>query len=468
LLAELSLLKSLRHPHLVKFHGAAVVASPLPPAFAEPARVPAGCLPGVAIVTNLAREGSLEEALERSRRSFNNRDETAVLSWYLRLRIARELASALSYLHSLGIIHRDIKTGNILLDRDYHVQVCDHGLAVGADSDQRLVMVGGTDDFMAPEVLLADAQGYGVASDIFSLGLCLASLLHRDGGHPAAGETGGGFLERSARTFFEVDEQELRAAAELPPHLPAMPPPVGAFDEGSGDDAGSDAIGGAVGLVGDAASGREAEAADEVASQKKHEENVRLAIRRAVIGLPDSEGQKPAAQWCCPPSFLELTVQCAQTDPDERPSAEDVEGWLEDLVDITLAPLPPLLPARRSANSFELSVVGFRRGIRRWRSSRSSGGSGSEDGTCHSTSEGAVKLINSRVELTEEREEHKRRYSQQEQEQDQEEDQEEDQEHQRASNSDMAGTIALVCMFLALWEVVIRSQQEGALWDWQQ
>ena len=113
-------------------------------------------------------------------------------------------------------------------------------------------------------------------------------------------------------------------------------------------------------------------------------------------------------------------------------------------------------------------MVGFRRGIRRWRSSRSSGGSGSEDGTCHSTSEGAVKLINSRVELTEEREEHKRRYSQQEQEQDQEEDQEEDQEHQRASNSDIAGTIALVCMFLALWEVVIRSQQEGALWDWQQ
>ena len=67
-----------------------------------------------------------------------------------------------------------MKTANILLDCDFHVRLCDHGLAVGAASAQRLLMVGGTEDFMAPEVLLADDQGYGVASDLFSLGLVLA------------------------------------------------------------------------------------------------------------------------------------------------------------------------------------------------------------------------------------------------------------------------------------------------------
>ena len=41
---------------------------------------------------------------------------------------------------------------NVLLDASYRVRLCDYGLAVGCDSDERLKFVGGTEKFMAPEV----------------------------------------------------------------------------------------------------------------------------------------------------------------------------------------------------------------------------------------------------------------------------------------------------------------------------
>jgi serine/threonine protein kinase len=387
LLAELSFLKSLQHTHLVEFLGAAIVAmDALPDAFVAAQCIPSECVPGVAIITGLAREGSLADALARSSNAFaeayimtsnakavedvTKQPAALILPWFLRLRIARELASALKYLHSLDIIHRDCKTANVLLDRDFHVKLCDYGLAVGAEAASRLTHVGGTDEFMAPEMLLASTDGYGVSSDIFSLGLIFASLLHRDGGHYAAGAAGGGFLERSARTFFEVDETMLRAAAELPPNIP--PPPMSPLQRASCNE--DDII------------------AQEEELQRDYRERIRLAVRQAVIGLRDTEyshewekdktleGQRSPIRFYCPPSFLELTVQCLQSSPDERPRAEDVEAWLEDLIEKDLAPLPPQIPMRRPTNKFEQSVCKLRRIARRWKSYRSSDGKSSRRG----------------------------------------------------------------------------------------
>ena len=52
-----------------------------------------------------------------------------LLTWQLRIKIAIETASSLSYLHASGIIHRDVKTNNILLDDNFCVKVADFGLS---------------------------------------------------------------------------------------------------------------------------------------------------------------------------------------------------------------------------------------------------------------------------------------------------------------------------------------------------
>ncbi len=102
-----------------------------------------------------------------------------------------KLARTVSYAHEHGILHRDIKPGNILLDEKGEPHLTDFGLARLVETEStvtRTLEVLGTPSYMAPEQAVGNNAGVSSATDIYGLGAVLYQLLT---GHPpfAAGTT---------------------------------------------------------------------------------------------------------------------------------------------------------------------------------------------------------------------------------------------------------------------------------------
>jgi hypothetical protein len=114
------------------------------------------------------------------------------------LRIAREAAEALAAAWARGIVHRDVKPSNIILDRDGHVHVADFGLARPVESagDASVTRDGafvGSPHYVAPEQ--ARAQAADFRTDIYSLGIVLYEMIA--GRRPFEGRTAAEVVARA-------------------------------------------------------------------------------------------------------------------------------------------------------------------------------------------------------------------------------------------------------------------------------
>ncbi|KAF3699338.1 Serine/threonine-protein kinase PLK3 [Channa argus] len=88
----------------------------------------------------------------------------------------RQIISGLKYLHSKGILHRDLKLGNFFVNENMELRLGDFGLAAKLETvEQRKKTICGTPNYLAPEVL--NRQGHGTESDVWSLGCVMYTLL---------------------------------------------------------------------------------------------------------------------------------------------------------------------------------------------------------------------------------------------------------------------------------------------------
>ncbi|KAH0733822.1 hypothetical protein KY285_009529 [Solanum tuberosum] len=147
---EISLMKRLRHPNILLFMGA--VTSPQ----------------RLCIVTEFLPRGSLFRLLQRN---------ASKLEWRRRIHMALDVARGMNYLHHLTppIVHRDLKSSNLLVDKNWTVKVGDFGLSRLKHETYLATRTGkGTPQWMAPEVLRNEPSDE--KSDVYSFGVILWEL----------------------------------------------------------------------------------------------------------------------------------------------------------------------------------------------------------------------------------------------------------------------------------------------------
>ncbi|ESO00197.1 hypothetical protein HELRODRAFT_83299, partial [Helobdella robusta] len=157
-LKEVSVLRSLEHPNLLKFIGVLYKGKKLN------------------IVTEYISGGTLKSRIQ---------DSSVDLPWPLRIRMAYHISAGMAYLHSKNIIHRDLNSQNCLLKEDGTVVVADFGLARvipklrprTTPSTTSPYTVVGNPFWMAPEMM--KGLSYDEKVDVFSFGIVCCEIIGR-------------------------------------------------------------------------------------------------------------------------------------------------------------------------------------------------------------------------------------------------------------------------------------------------
>ncbi|XP_065870299.1 mitogen-activated protein kinase kinase kinase 1-like [Euphorbia lathyris] len=144
---EISLLRDFEHENIVRYLGTDKDGAKL------------------YIFLELATKGSLARLYQK----YHLRDSQ--VSAY-----TRQILNGLRYLHDRGVVHRDIKCANILVDANGSVKLADFGLAKATQSND-IKSCKGTAFWMAPEVVNLRNRTYGLAADIWSLGCSVLEML---------------------------------------------------------------------------------------------------------------------------------------------------------------------------------------------------------------------------------------------------------------------------------------------------
>lgn len=145
---EVYIMRKVRHKNVVQFIGACTRQ------------------PNLYIITDFMSGGSVYDYLHKKNSSFKLPEI---------LKMATDIAKGMNYLHQNNIIHRDLKTANLLMDENKVVKVADFGVARVKDQSGVMTAETGTYRWMAPEVI--EHKPYDHKADIFSFGIVVWELL---------------------------------------------------------------------------------------------------------------------------------------------------------------------------------------------------------------------------------------------------------------------------------------------------
>lgn len=180
---EVSLMRALRHPNVIQFLGSCTV------------------VPDICICIEYMPRGSLYKILH---------EPSQTLTWALIKKMCIDAAKGCVYLHDCTpvIVHRDLKSHNLLVDENWKVKVCDFGLSTIVEQASRTMTACGTPCWTAPEVLRN--QRYTEKADVYSFGVVLWECATRE--DPFVGMP-------PFQVIFAVGREGLR------PPLPRVAPP---------------------------------------------------------------------------------------------------------------------------------------------------------------------------------------------------------------------------------------------------
>lgn len=147
IMSEIDLLKNLNHINIVKYHG-----------FIKKSH-------NLYIILEYCSHGSLKNAISRGKGIPELKAKVFV----------KQTLNGLRYLHEQGVIHRDIKAANLLLDANNVVKLADFGVSTKVSAMSMAMTLAGSLNWMAPEII--GNRGASTLSDIWSLGATVLELL---------------------------------------------------------------------------------------------------------------------------------------------------------------------------------------------------------------------------------------------------------------------------------------------------
>ncbi|KAG0238384.1 hypothetical protein BGW42_005617 [Actinomortierella wolfii] len=148
---EIMVLQKLRHRNIVQFYRTHIQDN------------------HIYLIMELAEKGTLAKAINKG-----------LLDWPTKTRLAHEVARGLEYIHQENVLHRDLKSANVLLTRHMKAKLADFGLArIRSTVSSSLSMssagggIIGTLEWIAPELFEADKPPYSTKTDVYALGVVM-------------------------------------------------------------------------------------------------------------------------------------------------------------------------------------------------------------------------------------------------------------------------------------------------------